>query len=145
MALAFTAQVTRTLLGLGNLNVNDHLNYITTTQIMGGTVSWQRNAVSSPYVDGDVTVSRRRANVTDQFVINVLGATHAQIKTNLTTLINAFMQDEFDLLLSADGATYQYKCETSDYSVEWNHAKWHDNLVTVSFQVMRKPIAIQGV
>lgn len=145
MALTFTANVTRTDLGLANLNINDYTKYITTTQIMGGQVTWQRNSVSSPYVDGDVTISRRRPSVNDVFAINVIGTTHAIVKTNLQTLVQAFLQDKFNIIITVDGATYQYECETSDYSVEWNHAKFHEKMITVTFNVMRKPIAISGV
>lgn len=145
MSLAFTATVTRSDLGLSSLNINDHIKYITTTQIMGGQVTWQRNSVSSPYVDGDVTISRRRPSVNDVFVVDVIGANHATIRTNLQALVAAFLQDKFNIIITLDGATYQYQCETSDYSIEWNHAKIHDKRITAQFNVMRKPIAVSGV
>lgn len=144
MSLSFTGHITRTNLGLGFLNINDGVNYSMTDRIMGGTVSWDRNQVNSPWVDGDVTVFRRRGNVTDSIGFNVYGANHGEIRNNLVILVDGFSQDEFSIFLTMDGATYQYECETADYTLDWDY-KMHSNMATINFQVPRKPVAFQGI
>ena len=60
-------------------------------------------------------------------------------------LIAAFTQDEFELLILLNDATYQYKCYAADYTVNWTREALHSNKMLVSFQVPRDPIPVQGV
>lgn len=144
MALGTTASVTRSLLGLGNLDINDHVSYVLSYGILGANTSWERNQVKSQWVDGDVTVSRRRGNVIEPMVFHVYGNDQSDLQSNISTLIDAFIQDSFTMTIDLDGSTYQYSCESADHSVEWGY-KMHSAMTTVTFQVPRKPIALAGV
>ena len=143
MALTVAATVTRTDLGMSSLNINDHSNYILGTQILGGAVAWERNQVSSPWVDGDITVSRRRPNVQENIQVNILGTNQATMLTNIKTITEAFSQNSFTLTVTMSGSVYQYSCEAADYTVEWS-VKMHSNQCMVSFMLPRKPIALAG-
>lgn len=143
MALTVAATVTRSSLGLSTLNINDHVNYQLGAQIMGGTVTWDRNTVSSPYVDGDVTVSRRRPNINETIQVNILASSQAVMLTNIKALAEAFCQDTYTLTITMSGQTYQYKCESADYSIEWG-IKMHSDQCMMVFSVPRKPIALAG-
>lgn len=145
MALTFNASVTRSSLGLGDLNIHDYLNYVVTNKIFGGSVTWQRNQVSSPFVDGDVTVTRRRPNVSEAFSIHVHGEDHEELATNISTLIAAFTQDSFNLGVTVGNQTYQYQCEAADYQMEWDQSKMHSTMATINFQLPRRPVAVSGV
>ena len=95
MSIPVTAYVTRELLALDNLYINDHLTYALTTTLMGGQSAWDRNEASSPWVDGEFTVSRKKRNVTEQIVIDVYGSDQVELQDNIKTLIQAFTQDNF--------------------------------------------------
>jgi hypothetical protein len=143
MALSVTSLVTRDSLGLSALNINDHTNFILGAQIMGGTVAWERNQVSSPWVDGDITISRRRPNVQENLQVNILGSDQGVMLANIQTIVEAFTQDEFVLTIGLDGNQYWYGCEAADYSIEWG-IKMHSNQCMVTFMLPRKPIALAG-
>jgi len=145
MALTFSASVTRSSLGLGDLNIHDGVNYTMSSSIMSGSIAWQRNQVSSPYVDGDVTVTRRRPNISEQLPIYVYGADHAEVATNVATLLNAFLQNSYNLGITVGNQLYQYQCEAADYQMDWNHARMHSTQTLVNLQVPRRPVAVSGV
>ena len=143
MALTVAATVTRTDLGLSTLNINDHVNYALGSQILGGTVSWERNQVNSPWVDGDITVSRRRPNVQESVQINVYGDNQTEMLANIKEITEAFSQNSYQMTVTLNGQVYRYQCESADYSVEWG-VKMHSSQCMVMFSVPRRPIALAG-
>lgn len=143
MALTVTATVTRGDLGLSDLNINDHNNYSIAPNTMGGATSWDRNQVSSPWVDGEITISRRRSNVMEPVLVNVYGVSQPDMLANLQTLVDAFCQNSFTMIIKLGSATYQYSCEAADYSIEWGY-KMHSTQCMANFQVPRHPIPTSG-
>ena len=142
------ASVTRPILGLANLNLNDHVNYYVSNSIFGGTVSWRRQTVQSPWIEGQFTVGAVRDQVEDKFVVEVLGGTantQTSLQTNLQTLVAAFSQSYFNLTVQLDSAYYTYACEASDYTMDWTNTRWIAKQVQVSFNLRRSPVPINGV
>lgn len=142
--LTVSALVTRTLLSLTSLDINDYENYILADQIMGGTVSYQREQASSPWVDGEITVSRRRGNVTEPFRVWVIGSSASDLNSNVGTLITAFQQDLFTLQITVGGTAYAWQCEASDYSMDFTNVNLKALKVMVTFNLMRSPILLAG-
>ena len=140
----FAATVTRSDLGLGSLNINDNADYKVGNEIMGAMVTYDRKIVSSPYVNGDVTVHRRRGNVSEKFSVYVMAATQTELQTNTKTLIDAFSQNKFNLAVTLDSVQYTYQCEASDYQVEWSNAHMFSLMVKVTFNLIRNPIPLVG-
>lgn len=140
----FAATVTRSDLGLADLNINDNADYIVASEMLGSMVTWERKTVSSPFVNGDVTVHRRRGNVSEKFAVYVLGATQTEIQTNIKTLIDAFNQNRFNLTITLDSTVYTYICEASDYQVEWMNTNFFALKVKVVFNLIRGPIPLVG-
>ena len=143
-SLGMSVTVTRTQLGLSPLAINDHISYYVADTFMGGQVSWTRNQVTSPFVDGAVTVNRTRSMVTEQVVIEVLGGTQALIQANAATLISAFLQDSFLLTITVATTTYQYLCEASDFQVTWTGPRFFAKQAQVTFSMPRQPIPVIG-
>lgn len=135
----FNLSVHVTRAGQSNLDINDHLNYIVATGFFGGQVNWDRKQISSPYMDGDYTVSRRARNVEETVQIHVYGQDHADLIENVRRLVSAFTQTMFDIVVDIDGATTIYHCEAANYAVDWNSPKFASNMTTVTFVVPRKP------
>lgn len=140
----FAASVTRSDLGLAALNINDHTTYRVANEIMGGNVTWDRKTVSSPYVNGDVTIHRRRGNVSERFGIYVYGSNQTNLQNNVKALIDAFSQNSFTLSMTLDSVEWSYRCEASDYQIEWSNAHLFSNQVRVLFNLIRNPIPILG-
>jgi hypothetical protein len=141
----FAATVTRSDLGLSALDINDHTNFQVISEIMGAMVSYDRRTVSSPYVNGDITVHRRRGNVAERFGVYVRGSNQTAIRANIQTLVDAFSQNKFNLSMTLDSVEWSYSCEASDYQIEWVNANFSALQVKVVFNLIRSPIPLVGV
>lgn len=144
--LALGVTVTRTLLGEPPLDVNDFDRYYVTRTFLGGGVTWERTKAGSPWLDGDVTVARRRAQTMEPITIEVLGDTPGELQANHDLLVAAFNQDTFrlDITVGAD-AHYAYKCEASDYKMSWVPERFIAGQIQIEFQVPRHPVPYVGV
>lgn len=149
MANSLLVSCSRTSLGLADLDLNDHVAYITSgSSVFSGTVSWRRNTVSSPYVDSQVLVGAVKDLVQDEFSVEVLngpGGTHLDLQNNLKTLITAFSQWNFNITFQWDTAVYTYSCMPSDYSVDWTQGRAQSQQLLVKFSLQRSPVPINGV
>jgi hypothetical protein len=150
--LNLTVLVQRDSLGLTPLSINDGKVYRASTQFLGGAVSWNRTQVTSPYIDGSVTVNRQRQMVQEQVAIEVSGRTVAsptlsnvQLKANFDTLCQAFLQDSFTLTVEIDTAVYEYQCEAADYQITWTGPRFIAKQGLITFTVPRQPNAAVGV
>ena len=142
--LSISALVTRTNLGLGDLNINSSPYRLGGPAILGGTQNWDRVTISSPYVDGDVTVTRRRTNVSDQLAVYVEGTDTANMFANIRTLIDAFSQDRYTLQINIGASSNQWDCEAADYSVVVDTPHMVAKYAVVNLNVLRKPNALTG-
>ena len=151
-----TVNVTRTQLGLSDLNINDGVNYKISgaDQFVQGAVTWERDTTRSPYVEGEFTTNRRRGNVQERLGIEVFKGNSAGIsgqgkfalEANIQQLIQAFTQDAFVLnMTAASGTTWQnewhWACEAADYSVVITGPRLASQQALVTFTVIRNPVA----
>jgi hypothetical protein len=143
--LSVVAHVTRSQLGLANLAINDHTTYVIAgPAIMGGAISWDRKTVNAPWVDGDITVARRRQNVMEQLQVYVTGSDQGAMMTNLRTLRDAFTQDRYTLQITVGSAQNAWDCEAADYSVLYDTAHAYNRYAVATFQIPRKPVPLVG-
>lgn len=153
MANVMVAVVSRPQLGLADLNINDHVNFIlSSSSIFSGTVSWRRNQAQSPFVEGQVLVSAVRDLVQDQIAIEVMAgktgsvsAGHSGLQANLKTLIDAFSQYNYNLSVQWDTIPYTYACQPADYTIDWTGGRAQAQQLQVKFNIFRSPVAVQGV
>lgn len=144
--LLLSVQIDRTDLGLASLDLNDHNNYyISSDNFLGGQVQYERNQVTSPFIDGSVTVNRRKQIVTDQMTVEVLGVNKADLITNINNLVLAFSQDTYNLQIAYGSVVYQYACEAADYTVQYSGPRWIANHVQVQLSFPRQPVPTVGV
>ena len=143
--LGMTVSVTRTQLGLPVLQINDHNAYYISQSFLGGQMSWTRNQVTSPYLDGAVTVNRTRGMVTEQVVVEVLGGpSQALLQANVATLLAAFSQDSYLLTVIIATTSYEYLCEAADYQIAWTGPRFFAKQAQVTFSMPRQPIPVVG-
>lgn len=139
--VAMSVTITRSSLGLLDLDINDHLNYIVAgPEFLGGQMSWERNQVSSPFVDGDFTVNRRRQNVTENVVIEIMAGSGLELQVNTRVLTQAFSQDEFYMKVEINRATSIYLCEAADYRLITSGPRYVAHQIQSVFSVPRRPI-----
>lgn len=135
----FSVLLSRTELGLAPLEINDQSNFIVGNTIMGGAQNWNRQTVKSPYVDGEFTVNRAKSQVSEQFTVQVLGATQTLLQANIATLTDAVSQFRFQLTMTMNESVRTWQCETADYTVDWTQARWMARKVLVTLQIPRYP------
>jgi hypothetical protein len=139
-----SASVTRAQLSLADLNLSDHTNFYVSGDIFGGTVTWRRTTVKSPYVESEFTTNRVRGIVEDKFGVNVIGTDQVTMANNIAVLIAAFSQDTFNLTVQLDSQPYTYACEASDYTMDWSIGRMHSLQTEIKFQLRRSPVPING-
>lgn len=142
--LSVVAKVTRTYLDLEDLDINTGYYRIAGPDIMSGQVTWQRQQVSAPWVDGEVTVARRRGNVMEPLTVYVTGSDQSTLNTNIQDLIWAFTQDRYTLSITIGAQQHDWDCEAADYSVRVSTPYMKSLYVPVTFQIMRKPLPLLG-
>lgn len=142
--LGLSVVVSRDLLGLAGLEINDHLAYYVGPQLLGGQVAWNRQQVTSPFIDGQVTTWRTRQNVTEQLGVEVLGDTPGELNANLAVLLAAFIQDSFHLAVAIGAQSFEYACEAADYQVGWTGPRWVACQLQVVFAMPRQPVPVAG-
>lgn len=144
--LTMSVTMTRTLLALSALELNDHVNYYAAPS-SPAQVSWQHERVSSRWVDDDFTVSRRRPKVVEEMTFEVLAGavpTAATLQTNIGALITAASQDSYTLTVTIDGTSYAWACESADYQVIWSGPRMVARQAQVRLLVPRSPIPSAG-
>ncbi len=108
-------------------------------------MTWTKQLVSSPYVDGEFPVSQRRNNVTEECLFEVLGATGAALATNIGAIIAAFKQFSYTLTTTFDGVSYGWSCNSADYQVIWSGPRIVSGQAQVRLSVPRSPVPAAGV
>lgn len=137
--------ISRELLGLDPLQISDVDSYYVAAQFLGGQVTWNRQKVSSPWLDGEVTTARNRQNVTEQIGVEIRADTNAELQAATAELIAAFCQDSFVLTVIADGGTYAYAGEAADYQVaSWTTPRLVALAGQVVFSMPRQPVPLIG-
>ncbi len=134
----------RTLLGLGDLEINDHIKYYV-AEFGDQSITWRRQQVSSPWVDGTVTSQRSKENVTRSMTIEVLGDNWADTLSNAKDLIDAVSQDTFVLTSDMNSEIVSYICEASDYSWAQSKERWHSYRGILTVSLIHKPNPTTGV
>lgn len=158
--LALRATISRGQLGVPTLVLSDGLVYrCAAAPFLGEQLVWQRNQVSSAYIDGAVTVNRSRQMVNEQFAFEVSGysaavpsapPSHQQFQANIATLVAAFSQDSFvlDVILGTgtDLTHYTYAGEAADVTnAMWSTPRLVAKQALLTFAVPVQPVPLAGV
>ena len=140
-----SCKVNRDALALLPLEIADGNPYYLATQFMGAAVSWDRQTVSSRWVEGDYTTSRRRGNVTEQVAVEIRCVSTLALQLAMDALIDAFTQDNYTMTITIDGRIWAYQCEAADYTnMMWTTPRLAAHQGQVVFGVPRRPVALAG-
>lgn len=143
--LGMTVVLSRDLLGLGDLDVNDHSNYYISSQsFLSAQMQWTRQQATSVWLDGAVTVTRQKQMVQEPVTFEVLGDDITDLQANVKALYDCLMQDSFTMGIAIGSAVWEYQCEAADFSVSWNGPRLIANQVQVTASIPRQPDPISG-
>lgn len=136
--LTLSVLVSRDLLGLTDLEVNDPGNY-KVADLLGGTQERNRASYGAPFTDGQRTAHSALRNVAEPFVIEVFGDNPADLGLNLAVLLDAFAQDQFTVTVTMDGHAEVYVCESSDAQTVWAGPRMMARQAQVTLNTPRLP------
>jgi hypothetical protein len=137
--------VSRDALGLAPLEIATSPDYYIGVQFLGVVVQWDRQQVTSRWLDGAVTVSRHRQTVLDQIGVEVKAPDLPTVHRLIDELVEAFIQDTFVLTVTAEGAARSYQCEAADYQdLTWTTPRMAAAQGQVLLTVPRQPVALSG-
>lgn len=139
--MALTASVTRTLLALGALNLRTSSHMLDTPEEDAiEPVTWRREKVKSPYVDGEFLVTAVKETSGLSLRLIVQGTSLANLEANNKALVDAFSQFTYQVTIGA----HTWKCEPADYMVglKWQMHGFMVNPVTLL--APRHPVPVLG-
>lgn len=142
--IALSAKVSRTLLSLPDLELNDHADYYIGASFLGAAQDWNRNQVGSPFLDGQVTTYRTRQMVTEPVQIEVPADNQTELTAKMTALVQAFLQSDYTITVVVGGSVLQYQCEAADFQVLWTTPRLVEHQGQATFQVPRQPNPLVG-
>lgn len=134
--------VSRAVLGLVDLDINDHERFYVAPGTFGAQLSYNRQQIGSPWTDGQVTVNRSKQMVQEPVVVEVLGDTFAEMFANIAELLAAFTQDHYQIKTTVgSGNQIRYSCEAADYQIgAWVSGRLASQQAQVTFTVPRQPV-----
>lgn len=142
--LAMSVTITRDLLGLPDLELNDFESYYIAAEMLGGSVSWNKTKAASPYVDGEVTVAMVRGLVNEKLTVEVLGDDITELTANLGEAYTAFCQNGYRLQFSLDGLILAYQCEPASLNIAWTGPRVIARQVQLVVGFDRQPQPLTG-
>lgn len=142
-----TATVTRANLSPpgSELDLNDGVKFIFAKGLRIGTVTWRRETVNSPFVEGRVPVHEIKDAAESTVIVYCLGATHAALNNNIAELLEAFTEQyTYELRMTVGGVNHRWACERADYEVAFATETLNALFVPVSLTMHRKPTPVAG-
>lgn len=136
--------ISRDLLSLDALQLNDFVNYYVAAQFLGQSVAWNKQQVTSPWTDGSVTTNRQRQTTSQPIAIEVLGDTLADMVDNANAMVQAFLQDSYTLDLIINGVEWKYQAEAADVQPSMVGSRFVANQLQFVFNVPIQPVPLIG-
>jgi hypothetical protein len=137
-----TAGITRTLLGLADLDLNT--DPFTVVDLKPGEVQWRRQETASFYVDGEFTIGRAKNSPKVQWTQQVSGTDQTDLAANLAAVVKAFEQDTFELYYELDGEEHRWRGECADWNPTYEKERVHGLIQLVVFSFKRMPRSLAG-
>lgn len=143
--IALSIKVSRTLLGLPDLELNDHTAYYAASeQFFGANEGWNHDRVTSRWLDGAVVTSRQRQMVQEPLAIECLGDTSAEVEANILAMLHAVSQSDYTITVTLNGQVHIYQCEPADRTVARSTARLYNNQWQIVLNIPRQPSPLSG-
>jgi hypothetical protein len=112
--LVVAASVTRTELGLGDLNLHVAGSIQVVSYDPSGAVK-SRVLAGSPTLDGHVQTGSKVDGRVILLTLRVLGPAKSVLDATAQTIFNAFEQSSYQLTVQLDDATVVWQCDDAEY------------------------------
>lgn len=140
-----TATVTRTELGLSDLDLAGAAYSIRADSLLPGAIGWRREYARSPYVDGAIEIGAVKDIAGGSIVVDVAASTHTGLRTAIDTLLDAFTeQRSYTLTVTWDSASWAWTCRRADYSVAFDAEFEIGRVAAVTLSFPRSPTPAAG-
>lgn len=144
MSLTLGCSISRALLSLPDLDINDHVAY-KVVSLEPGREQWELVEASSMFMDGDFTTQRRQRSPRLRLEVEVRGADQATVDANKQALRDAAKQDTFVLTFVLNGETKQVYGEAADIDPSYQKERLHNLIPTLVLDFKRLPAPALGV
>lgn len=147
--LTLSVLVARAELSLSDLQLSDPSNGYEVFGVGPGALSWRRESVRSPYINGETLVGAVKDVMSASLGVRIRASSAATLDSRLDTVLDAFGQFTYNVTVVIDGVSRTWKCEPADYSVSEGEGGFNKfNLMNkyheVSFSIPRQPIPVSG-
>lgn len=124
----------------GWLDLNDGVGYsFEGTSFADRQVTWRRQEVTSPFVEGTYIVGAVRENITEAVSVWVRGETFSELDARVEALIGALGQMTYRFMLRLEDSAHYWTCWPADYTVSGQREYLHSRLVLVKATMPRLP------
>jgi len=138
--------VSRDLLGLDPLELNDFIDYSVDDQFLGGQSTWNIVAsADSPYVHGEWPTILKMGNVQERVGVWAYASEQLELESKVGAVLAAFRQIQYLLTVTINGQVRQFNCQPSDTQYEMTGPLSANKLGHVVCTVRRTPVLLQGV
>lgn len=137
--------ITRTELGLADLDLNDGTVYVMALDgIRPRGESWRREFARSPNVPGQRVV--HAVLEADPLQVDVIckGDTWFDAHQNYETAVDAFRQTTFNVTETVDGVTHLWQCTEADVVPVWRAIWQAVPAIAVAFEAPRQPVDVDS-
>ena len=103
-------------------------------------VTWRKQQVSSPYVEGTYTTAAVKENVTEALVVLVRGGDPLELADLIAAVTDGFDQMAFQVMLTINGMVEYWTCvEPAGYTIEMQREFRHAVIGVIRGEVVRLP------
>lgn len=108
------------------------------------SVTFRKQEISSPYVEGTFTNEAVRENVTEPLVIYVYGDSAFELDARVSAVTDALEQLQYEIKAQIGNLEETWTCSTADYAVETSQEFIHATMALIRAQVPRLPTVVKA-
>ena len=125
----------------GWLDLEDDEHYeLHSDSLAQRAISWRKQQVTSPYVEGTYTTAAVKESVTENLVVTVRATDQLELAQLIQALTDGLDQMSYQVMVSVNGLVEYWTCvEPAEYTIEMQHEFRHAMIGVVRANVIRLP------
>jgi hypothetical protein len=122
------------------LNASDGTVYrVAKGTLENSAITFRRDEVTNPFVEGKFTVNALRDNITETIIIYAYGSSIASLKSAVDALTTIVSQVNFAVRVTLENSQRLWECWASDYTVNITNELYHNRQAIINIQLHRLP------
>lgn len=102
-------------------------------------VSWRKQTVENPWVEGSYDVQAVRGNITELVAVWVYGSDPSEFRRNVEYVAAVLASPSWPLVWTINGLTETWDCTFSDYNLETQREFQYANTGIMRMSIQRRP------